>query len=126
MHNTKHIFGFALPCSITKGLINLLFLILFFSPALAIAQSEKDATEIRIAKISGNKKVSIEFNNEKEIYNLLVLITDSTGRTVFLDNRYRFKGNYKNTVDFQGEKNGNYKLKVILDEKHMDKNLRIE
>jgi hypothetical protein len=90
------------------------------------AQTAKESNDIRVTKGSGQKKIDIEFDNTKEIYNLLVLITDSTGRTIFLDNRYRFKGNYRHTVDMTGEKSGNYKLNVTLDETRINKNLRVD
>jgi hypothetical protein len=90
------------------------------------AQSQNDRANGLSITRQGKKKIKIDLENDKVIYNLLVIISDSTGRTIFLDNQYRFKGNYSNTIDLETEKKGNYSLKIIKDEKRIEKNLRIE
>jgi hypothetical protein len=78
---------------------------------------------ITILPDSISRKVSIEFESGKEIYNLLVLVTDHSGMTLFLDNQYRFNGKYKKTVDLQAAGTGDYAIKIIRDEDAFQKHI---
>lgn len=104
-----------------KLLIEKYFILtVIFSATLKLsAQSEPFETKntnIKMINDSFNHKVEIEFVADKKIHNLLVLITDSIGHTIFLDNKYNFKGPYKRAVDFKMSGKGKYFLKVIRDE----------
>lgn len=89
-------------------------------------QSLIAASDVRIVNDSINQKVHVELKANNEILNLLVLISNSSGQTIFLDNRYHFKGDYKHSVDLTGSGKGRYFLKIIGDEKHFDKSMSIE
>ncbi|MGZ3865564.1 MAG: hypothetical protein ACXVC6_13490 [Bacteroidia bacterium] len=73
---------------------------------------------------SANKKIEINFI-AKPSANLLVLIADSTGHTVFLDNRYNFKGNYKGVLKTGNDK-AKYHIKIISDAERIDKKVPVE
>lgn len=98
----------------------LLILVAFIGFATkVIAQKVPPKSKISNLKIVNdtiNHKVDVEFMADKEISNLLVIITDSLGHTIFLDNQYRFKGNYKHSMDFKKKGKGKYSLKIIKDE----------
>src|SRR5258708_6879394 len=70
-----------------------------------------------------NNNVEIEFRQNKKT-NLLVLLADKTGHTVFLDNRHNFIGIYKQK--FVVAKKGEYFLKVIDDEGQISKTFTIK
>lgn len=84
-----------------------------------VAEDKDNA--FKIVNDSINRKVDIEFKAERKVYNLLVLITDSVGHTMFLDNQYNFKGLYKRTVDSKKLSKGKYSLKIIKDEEKYQK-----
>jgi hypothetical protein len=90
------------------------------------AGSSKIKDDVKVINDHLANKVDIEFSSDKEIYNLLVLITDSLGQTYFLDNRYRFKGNYKHSVDFKDYHKGVYSVKIIGDDDKIDKKINVK
>jgi len=73
--------------------------------------------------ILANKTVEIQFNAPQNIYNVLVVIRDDSGNTVFLENQYNFKGPYKRTVHLSAT--GVYYLKIVNDDDIMNKKLII-
>ena len=89
-------------------------------------QSKFTGNDIKIVNDLANHKVDIEFIVDKEIFNLLVLITDSLGNALFLDNQYRFKGNYKRSVVLKEAQKGVCFLKIGRDGDQFIKNLIIE
>jgi hypothetical protein len=105
----------------------LLFSAFCFTSALCAqtVATPKIKGEIKIINNHQANKVNITFQSEKEIYNLLVLITDSLGQTIFLDNRYRFKGDYNHNVDFKEYKKGEYTVKIIGDEEKFTKKIDV-
>jgi hypothetical protein len=121
-HHLKHT-GYGI---LLKKWLLLVILSFLYANGKLSAQSQEDRASGLSITHQGKKKIKIDLENDKVIYNLLVIISDSTGRTIFLDNQYRFKGNYSNTIDLETEKKGNYFLKIIKDEKRIEKNLRIE
>ena len=107
--------------------ITIIVLIGFSTTVIAqIAAPQLIASDLKIVNDSINHKVDIEFTSDKEISNLLILITDSLGNTMFLDNQYRFKGYYKQIVDLKEAKKGNYFLKIIKDDEQINKKLKNE
>lgn len=76
--------------------------------------------------VSAERSVQIEFPVDKNIYNVLVLLVDDSGNTVFLDNQYNFKGVYKRTIDLSKSPIGNYYLKISNDDAVVTKKIRVE
>jgi hypothetical protein len=115
-------------CGMGKSTIIFLFSLLISTSFLSAqtAITSKIKKDVKVESDDLNKKVNIEFGTENEVYNLLVLITDSSGQTVFLDNRYHFKGDYKHTVDFKDYHKGEYSVKIIGDEEKIDKKIDVK
>ncbi len=92
-------------------------------PQLLCAQktSERPAGLQILSK--NRKMVNLEFISKEEIQDLLVIVHDSSGVTVFMDNQYRFKGNYKYTIDLK--KRGEYFLEIIRDEEHYTQKIKL-
>jgi hypothetical protein len=67
----------------------------------------------------GKSTCTITFNSLKEIQNMLVLVTDNKGNTVFLENKYRFTGEYKRVVDLKDFAKGEFEVKIINDEEQI-------
>jgi|ERR1051326_2915287 hypothetical protein len=100
----------------------------FVLPALfvlftSVSFAQSAGKGAKIEKDSVLKEIRVEFNADKEIATVLVLITDSTGKTLFLDNHSRFKGPYKHHFDMAPFGAGNYFVQVIKDEEHVNKKL---
>ena len=110
-----------------KSKILLLSFIVIASCSITInaqtVPSKSTGSDLKIMNDSINHKVDIEFTVDKEISNLLVLVSDSLGNTLFLDNQYRFKGNYKHTLDFKERGKKWYSLKIIKDEEQISKKI---
>lgn len=77
--------------------------------------SKSSGNDIKIVNDLINHKVDIQFKADEEILNLLVLVSDSLGHTIFLDNQYRFKGNYIHSVDLKEVLKGRCFLKISRD-----------
>lgn len=83
-------------------------------------------SDIKVQSQRTSKNIDIEFKAEQEIYNLLIVIADSLGQTMFLDNQYRFKGNYKKSIDFSKAAKGNYTVKITRDKEQFNKKVSIQ
>jgi predicted RNA-binding protein len=59
-----------------------------------------------------NKEVVIEFDTDQILENVLILIVDGEGNTLFLDNQKNFKGIYKCSVDMSMYTKGNYFVNI--------------
>jgi hypothetical protein len=79
-----------------------------------------------VSVTSSLNKIEVAFDASNEIYNLLVLITDSTGKTIFLDNKYRFKGKYLKSFDLGKSKKGNFNVQVHRDDVHSKKTINVK
>lgn len=93
--------------------------LLFLIPPSLIAQATAPAAAYKAVSVINNtalKKVNIQFESEKEIENLLVIVFDRRGETIFLDNQYRFKGKYDQSIDLKEYGKGEFSLKVVRDE----------
>jgi hypothetical protein len=62
---------------------------------------------------------TIAFTSLQEIQNMLVLVTDNKGNTVFLENKYRFTGTYRRIVDLKDFAKGEFEVKIINDEEQI-------
>jgi hypothetical protein len=103
----------------------ILFLLLLFWFGKTYGQSavSQNTKTDKVIMRNINNNVEIEFRQNKKT-NLLVLLTDATGHTVFLDNRNNFSGNYKQK--FEVAKKGEYFLKVIDDSGQFSKQFTIK
>jgi len=87
------------------------------------SQESKQAfvpTEVKANIDAPNKKVNVEFKVDTE-QDLLVIVTDSSGITIFLENQFRFKGVYKKSIDLPGR--GKFNLNVIKENEKINKSL---
>lgn len=60
--------------------------------------------------------IQVDVPSQGTIENLLVVISDSAGRTIFLDNRTRFVGTYKRAIDLSQSGKGPYTLCIAKDD----------
>lgn len=105
----------------------LFLLTLFFYLGRVNAQSTQSIPTIeKIISNYVNNELEIEFKVNKRTANLLVLLSDGTGHTVFLDNRFDFAGDYKRTINLGPSGKGKYFLKVLDDTEQIDKALVLE
>ncbi|MCD6020110.1 MAG: hypothetical protein K0S53_3231 [Bacteroidetes bacterium] len=101
--------------------------ILFFLAFNLKAQTGmKIPTDVKANPNSATGKLDVEFKNEKQVDNLLVIVTDSLGRTIFLENLYRFKGPYKKSIELSEGGKGSFSLQVIKDAERIHKKLSIK
>ena len=94
-----------------------------FTVVDAQTSTRKTSYIVALTNNSSNNKVEINFSAPEKINSLLVLIADSSGQIVFLDNKIDFKGTYKRIVDLR---KGNYYLKINDNEERIIKPLIIE
>lgn len=87
-----------------------------FFALVSLSYYSQSYGEVKVKEI-GSKKVSIEFICATEIQSVVVMISDSGGTTLFMENRFRFKGSYKWVVDFEKQSKGRYVVDVIRDDK---------
>lgn len=95
-------------------------LILIFSATLPLAVSAQQNIIFREKTsliLTAGQPLIISFTPAGTVNNLLVLVTDSAGRTLFLDNKYRFTGPYQERCNLAASGKGTYHLSIILDEK---------
>lgn len=109
----------------TIAFLHVLVLIVLKSNAQIIPSTPMIENTLEVANDLFKNKVNIEFSAKQEIYNLLVLITDEHGKTIFLDNRYHFTGNYNKSIDFKSYDKGVYLVKIISDHENVTKKIDI-
>lgn len=73
-----------------------------------------------------DKGVDIAMDIKKPVYSLLVRIEDPGGRTVFLDHKNNFKGEYRRSADLKTTHAGKYLLTVDGDGKKFSEELIIK
>jgi len=104
----------------------LFIVLLFYGQLNAQVVTAKIASIDKVSYYCTNNKVEIKFTSTKNTPNLLVLIVDSTGHTLFLDNQFNFKGDYKRMVDLSSNGKGKYYLKITDGESRINKQFSIE
>jgi hypothetical protein len=95
--------------------------VLFFTTTGMQAQTAAKTQNTRQISTIANKaqkSADISFDVQKEVYNLLVIVTDEAGNTVFLDTRYHFKGAYRKTVDLKEGKGQSFSVQIKNDDEH--------
>jgi hypothetical protein len=83
-------------------------------------------SNISVQNDNSNHKVTINFSCDQPIENLLVIVCDSIGQTVFLDTQYRFKGQYNRSVDLTDSPKGHYLVKIIRDEEKINRKITMQ
>ncbi|MBA3665566.1 MAG: hypothetical protein H0W61_15370 [Bacteroidetes bacterium] len=107
--------------------IQLIFSLLLATSTCLVAQqsAENNLPGLEI-KENQSSKITIRYHSEDVISNLLVLVTDPDGNTTFLENKYKFTGNYSQLVDLSGSKKGEYFFTIICDEKKVIRKIQIK
>jgi hypothetical protein len=96
-----------------KQTLMILALTLFASTGLRSQNAAKtDAKPDYKVNLVDNKEVVIEFDTDRVLDNVLILIVDGSGNTLFLDNQKEFKGIYKCSVDLSMYAKGNYFVNI--------------
>lgn len=85
-----------------KLLLLCLFIALNTNTNAQTAKPTRTALDFKTAIDKPGKKILLEFDFPKE-EDVLILVTDSAGITIFLDNKHRFKGKYSRTIDLPGK-----------------------
>jgi len=96
-----------------------LFLLLLSTAMQAQSPSRAIPTDVKIVSDPDTQKIHIEVSQGQEIINLLVLVVDDSGHTVYLDDKSHFKGTYISEVDLKKEGRGMYDLKIIADKEEI-------
>lgn len=108
--------------------------LLIFSFVLIAAASGKCQQEQRsqvtrnFSVCTGSKPMqcTISFSCAVIIDNVLVLVHDSRGQTVFLENKNRFRGEYRKELDLNGLSPGDYTVQVYNDNEKLRSHIHIE
>lgn len=119
----KHSVHFPSLHLIKKILYLCAFLVLVTATVNAQTSISPKTCHLAIDCQSPKKTITINFSSEKQVDNLLVRIADPLGNTVFLDNRYRFRGEYKKTVELAQLPKGDYSVEVINDDEKFSKHV---
>jgi hypothetical protein len=70
--------------------------------------------------------VSVDYQPEGAVANLLVQISDSGGRTIFLENKHKVSGNYHCTFNASEWKGGVVYVQLIADDKHFNEKIKLK
>jgi hypothetical protein len=110
-----------------KGFKIILFFVLLTGYVVKGQESrgtDKD-DKYRIA-VSSNNNLIIVFENKTTIDQLLVIVYDDRGETIFMDSQYDFEGDYSRSIDLSKGTSTVYSLKIIYNEEKIDKVIKIK
>ncbi len=107
----------------TKIRVTSLFIFFLFCKA-GVGQSTS-ANTLLVSSSSNDSLLTLNYEPLGMVNNLLVQINDSGGRTIFIDNKYRFSGNYQAVYDVSLWKADVVYVQLIADEKHFNKRVRL-
>lgn len=98
------------------------YLILFFifSAIASFSQNEPKA------ELNSAGQASIEFSSVETIKDVIMIITDSTGNTVFFEQIEKHSGNYLRTINLKESGRGTYHLKLMRDENIFSASLTVQ
>ena len=88
------------------------------------ASKQEPKTDYKVSLLE-DRSVNIEFDTEKTVSNILIIIVDDFGNTVFLDNQSDFKGTYKCNIDMSTYSKGDYYVRIKSDTEEAQKKLSI-
>jgi hypothetical protein len=83
-------------------------------------------TQVNTIHDKSRGKLDLEFKNDKLVDNLLVILTDSAGQTVFLENLYRYQGIYKKNIELPYKGKGFVTLHINKDDERIIKKLTLK
>lgn len=92
------------------------FLLMFFLAlsTMSYSQSPKALSPFEYTvKGIDDRKVELQFHSDSVIHDLLIVVTDKNGQTIFLDRQHKFKGTYKQEIDLNGSDKGSYSFLVM-------------
>jgi len=101
--------------------ILLVLMISCLQTLIAQSQGHVKTTDVSIIANPDKQSIMIEVSQGNEIANLLVLVVDDTGHTVFVDDKTRFKGTYRHQVDLARTQKGEFDLKIVADKEEINK-----
>src|ERR1051326_8015938 len=104
-------------------LFSVFFLLISISSFAQTVPEKKN--DVQVHSDSLNQIINVEFPAQATIYNLLVHLNDSAGNTLFLDNQYKFSGNYKRSINLKKQGRGTYYLEIIKDNEHINKKIKL-
>lgn len=104
----------------------LLIALIALAGSLASQTIVKQTTEVKSVPDKVKGKLDVEFRNDKQVDNLLVILTDSAGQTVFLENLYRYKGLYKKNIELPYQGKGFVTLHINKDEERIIRKLSLK
>lgn len=113
-------------CKLNFKLLSTALLVLLVSGKSIAQNTGSSLKNLKILNDSLNPNVQISFDTQRQVDNLLLLIIDKSGNTIFLENKYRFKGSYNGNIDLSKNDKGNFTLIIISDEEKIKKNLTIK
>ena len=105
---------------------HIILCLLTLACSLAAAQRSDPHGMPATFEISLEEPLQIIFSADQTIENLLVIVTDSLGQTLFLENKYRFRGFYHRDVSLQLAGRGHYYLLITMDEDKMKRDVIVK
>lgn len=116
---------FNLMCSLAAYVrVSALFILLLFCRR-ADAQITA-ANDLRVYCSNNDSIIAINYRPAGIVYNLLVQISDSGGRTVFLENKHKFSGNYQCIYNANLWKGDFLYVQLIADDKRFNKKIELK
>jgi hypothetical protein len=110
-----------------KGVgIILLFILFCRSEIKGQKSAETNKDDKYKISVSSAKNLTIAFENRVTIDQLLVLVYDDKGETIFMDSQYNFKGDYSRSVDLSKGNSATYSLKIIYRDEKIDRSISIK
>jgi hypothetical protein len=101
-----------------------MFAAAFFMPLKEFSQELKPKEPVNYkVTIAEDRSIAIEFDTQQPVGNILILVVDSAGHTIFMDSQNNFKGTYKCSIDMKRYANGDYMVKIKSDGDVVDKTL---
>lgn len=100
-----------------------LTLVFLFGISVGIKAQVTGKTTLPPLPLAAGEPLKISFTEVKRVDNLLIIVSDSTGRTIFLDNKYRFEGAYNHQLNLSRSGKGKYTLSIIKDREQTVRNI---
>lgn len=72
----------------------------------------EDTRSVQVVADMHKQTLQITVPNQALITNLLVVVTDKNGELVFLDNKHRYKGDYKKNVNLAAYGKGEFIVQI--------------
>ena len=73
-----------------------------------------------------SKKLALTFVSLQPVQNLLIIVQNKRGLTLFLENQYRFAGDYKRTIDLQDQPDGEYTRSITADDEKICQSIHLD